>query len=146
MPWAAHLKKACPTVYTFPYDDQTSTFTCFDGDGPGTENYVNTQSCECSSVCHLLFFLVKKCCVFLHAFLSYVSWDLFLAILFAFFFTIAAITSNVVPLAAITSILVFCVSPPRPPPANTALSHFCYLCCCAPPRCCCCCLLLLRRV
>lgn len=46
MPWAAHLKKACPTAYTFPYDDQTSTFTCFDGDGPGSEDYVNTQSCE----------------------------------------------------------------------------------------------------
>lgn len=46
MPWAAHLKKACPTAYTFPYDDQTSTFTCFDGEGPGSENYVNTQSCE----------------------------------------------------------------------------------------------------
>lgn len=46
MPWAAHQKKACPTCYTFPYDDQTSTFTCYDGAGPGTENYVNTQSCE----------------------------------------------------------------------------------------------------
>ena len=48
MPWAAHLKKACPTAYTFPYDDQTSTFTCFDGEGPSSENenYVNTQSCE----------------------------------------------------------------------------------------------------
>ena len=46
MPWAGHQKKACPTAYTFPYDDQTSTFTCFDGAGPGTDNYVNTQSCE----------------------------------------------------------------------------------------------------
>ncbi|CAM9245597.1 unnamed protein product [Pylaiella littoralis] len=43
-PWAGLLKKACPTAYTFPYDDQTSTFTCYDGEGPGTENYVNTQS------------------------------------------------------------------------------------------------------
>ncbi|CAM9239536.1 unnamed protein product, partial [Hapterophycus canaliculatus] len=42
MPWAAHLKKACPTAYTFPYDDQTSTYTCFDGDGPGADDYVNT--------------------------------------------------------------------------------------------------------
>ncbi|CBJ33634.1 thaumatin-domain containing protein [Ectocarpus siliculosus] len=41
MPWHAHQKRACPTAYTFPYDDQTSTFTCFDGDGPGNPN---TQS------------------------------------------------------------------------------------------------------
>lgn len=43
MPWAAHLKKACPTVYTFPYDDQTSTFTCNDKDDADASN---TQSCE----------------------------------------------------------------------------------------------------
>lgn len=28
MPWAAFLKAACPTAYSFPFDDATSTFTC----------------------------------------------------------------------------------------------------------------------
>ncbi len=27
-PWLVFLKKACPTAYTYPYDDATSTFTC----------------------------------------------------------------------------------------------------------------------
>lgn len=45
MPWAQHLKKACPTAYTFPYDDQTSTFMCADGD-TSVDGFVNTQSCE----------------------------------------------------------------------------------------------------
>lgn len=27
-PWAAFLKNACPTAYSFPFDDATSTFTC----------------------------------------------------------------------------------------------------------------------
>ena len=27
-PWAAFAKDACPTAYSFPYDDATSTFTC----------------------------------------------------------------------------------------------------------------------
>ncbi|MES2504422.1 MAG: thaumatin family protein [Myxococcota bacterium] len=27
-PWIAPLKTTCPTAYTFPYDDVTSTFTC----------------------------------------------------------------------------------------------------------------------
>lgn len=42
-PWAQYLKLGCPTAYTFPYDDQTSTFDCVDGDeaAPG---FVNTQS------------------------------------------------------------------------------------------------------
>lgn len=44
-PWAHYLKKACPTAYTFPYDDQTSTFDCSDQDG-SDEDAANTQSCE----------------------------------------------------------------------------------------------------
>lgn len=43
-PWAHYLKRACPTAYTFPYDDQTSTFDCSDADG--SEDSINTQSCE----------------------------------------------------------------------------------------------------
>jgi hypothetical protein len=31
MPWLLYLKKACPTVYTYPFDDATSTFTCQPG-------------------------------------------------------------------------------------------------------------------
>jgi hypothetical protein len=27
-PWIGYLKRACPTAYTYPYDDATSTFTC----------------------------------------------------------------------------------------------------------------------
>jgi hypothetical protein len=27
-PWAAFLKNSCPTAYSFPFDDATSTFTC----------------------------------------------------------------------------------------------------------------------
>ncbi|MBN8550089.1 MAG: hypothetical protein J0M12_12295 [Deltaproteobacteria bacterium] len=27
-PWIVFLKKACPTAYTYPFDDATSTFTC----------------------------------------------------------------------------------------------------------------------
>jgi hypothetical protein len=27
-PWARFLKQACPTAYSFPFDDATSTFTC----------------------------------------------------------------------------------------------------------------------
>jgi hypothetical protein len=41
-PWLAFLKKACPTAYTYAYDDVTSTFTCMTsgaGDG-GTPNAV----------------------------------------------------------------------------------------------------------
>jgi len=32
-PWLAFLKRACPTAYTYAYDDATSTFTCM---SPGT--------------------------------------------------------------------------------------------------------------
>lgn len=28
MPWLEYLKNGCPTAYTFPFDDATSTFTC----------------------------------------------------------------------------------------------------------------------
>jgi hypothetical protein len=28
LPWAAFVKDACPTAYSFPFDDATSTFTC----------------------------------------------------------------------------------------------------------------------
>ncbi len=28
LPWLVFLKQACPTAYTYPYDDATSTFTC----------------------------------------------------------------------------------------------------------------------
>ncbi|MBL4818322.1 MAG: hypothetical protein JKY15_03700 [Deltaproteobacteria bacterium] len=40
-PWLVFMKKACPTAYTFPFDDRTSTFTCTPvdsvpvGEGPG---------------------------------------------------------------------------------------------------------------
>lgn len=63
MPWAAHLKKACPTAYTFPYDDQTSTFNCNtkpSDDADEDEDYVNTQSCEWLLL-SLLFLLLSFC-------------------------------------------------------------------------------------
>jgi len=36
-PWLVFLKKACPTAYTYAYDDSTSTFTC---QSPGKLNEV----------------------------------------------------------------------------------------------------------
>jgi Thaumatin family len=36
-PWLVNLKKACPTAYTFAYDDVTSTFKCKSSD---TENHL----------------------------------------------------------------------------------------------------------
>lgn len=48
-PWAQYLKAGCPTAYTFPFDDQTSTFDCVDGDDT-VAGFVNTQSCECPLV------------------------------------------------------------------------------------------------
>ncbi|MEM7156478.1 MAG: thaumatin family protein [Myxococcota bacterium] len=36
-PWARFVKEACPTAYSFPFDDATSTFTCATPD-PSTEN------------------------------------------------------------------------------------------------------------
>jgi Thaumatin family len=42
LPWLHYLKDACPTAYTFPFDDATSTFTC---ESPGTApGVLNTQS------------------------------------------------------------------------------------------------------
>lgn len=68
-PFAKYLKKGCPTAYTFPYDDQTSTFDCA-SEGYGEADFVNTQSCEflfyflrvamgpvCVCVCARFFFL-----------------------------------------------------------------------------------------
>ncbi|HYK05923.1 MAG TPA: thaumatin family protein [Thermoanaerobaculia bacterium] len=42
LPWAAFLKNACPTSYTFPYDDETSTFTC--SSSPSQPPATNTMS------------------------------------------------------------------------------------------------------
>jgi len=41
LPTLSWLKKACPTAYTFPYDDHSSTFTCQNNNGNGfnTVNY-----------------------------------------------------------------------------------------------------------
>lgn len=55
-PWAKHLKQACPTAYTFPYDDQTSTFMCSSERSPDDDNYVNTQSCEFFFIIILFYF------------------------------------------------------------------------------------------
>lgn len=33
-PWMVFLKQACPTAYTFPFDDPTSLFTCTGSSGP----------------------------------------------------------------------------------------------------------------
>ncbi|WP_164014371.1 thaumatin family protein [Pyxidicoccus trucidator] len=45
-PWLAFLKQACPTAYTYAYDDVTSTFTCMtpgtgvvDGGAPNSVGY-----------------------------------------------------------------------------------------------------------
>jgi len=37
-PWSAFLKNACPTAYSFPFDDATSTFTCSATANPTTTN------------------------------------------------------------------------------------------------------------
>jgi hypothetical protein len=46
-PWLVFLKSACPTAYTYPYDDATSTFTCEGTSATGAPNYnvtfVSTQ-------------------------------------------------------------------------------------------------------
>lgn len=45
-PWSAFIKDACPTAYTFPFDDATSTFTCntpnLSQTNPNTMNYTIT--------------------------------------------------------------------------------------------------------
>lgn len=38
-PWLVFLKSACPTAYTYPYDDATSTFTCIGSSSVGAPNY-----------------------------------------------------------------------------------------------------------
>ncbi|HUR81451.1 MAG TPA: thaumatin family protein [Thermoanaerobaculia bacterium] len=46
LPWLSPLKSACPTVYTFPFDDATSLFTCNTANAstasPNTMNYTIT--------------------------------------------------------------------------------------------------------
>jgi Thaumatin family len=37
-PWAGFLKNACPTAYSFPFDDATSTFTCSATASPSASN------------------------------------------------------------------------------------------------------------
>lgn len=39
-PWLVNLKKACPTAYSYPYDDPTSTFQC---QGTGSTNLLGYQ-------------------------------------------------------------------------------------------------------
>ena len=41
-PWLSYLKEACPTVYSFQYDDSTSTFTC--STKLTTRNTINTAN------------------------------------------------------------------------------------------------------
>lgn len=38
-PWLVFLKKACPTAYSYPFDDATSTFTCKKGSTKGPPAY-----------------------------------------------------------------------------------------------------------
>jgi len=38
-PWLVFLKTACPTAYTYPFDDATSTFTCNKGSTNGPPAY-----------------------------------------------------------------------------------------------------------
>jgi len=39
LPFANFVKQACPTGYSFPYDDATSTFQCNNGQNPNTVGY-----------------------------------------------------------------------------------------------------------
>lgn len=41
-PWLVYLKVACPTAYTYPFDDATSTFTCSGSSSVGAPNYTIT--------------------------------------------------------------------------------------------------------
>lgn len=43
-PWLVYLKQACPTAYTYPFDDATSTFTCTGSAAVGAPNYAITFS------------------------------------------------------------------------------------------------------
>jgi hypothetical protein len=40
--WLVFLKLACPTAYTYPFDDATSTFTCFKGSSTPIPSYEMT--------------------------------------------------------------------------------------------------------
>ena len=40
IPTIQWLKLACPTCYTFPFDDMSSTFTCADSTGQGLNDTV----------------------------------------------------------------------------------------------------------
>lgn len=41
-PWLAYLKDGCPTAYTYPFDDATSTFKCNTQASPNQVNYTIT--------------------------------------------------------------------------------------------------------
>jgi hypothetical protein len=41
-PWITFLKTACSTIYTYPYDDATSTFTCIGNESTGSPHYTVT--------------------------------------------------------------------------------------------------------
>ncbi len=43
-PWIVFLKQACPTAYTYPFDDATSTFTCEGSSSVGAPHYQLTFS------------------------------------------------------------------------------------------------------
>ena len=44
LPTIKWLKQACPTCYTYPFDDMTSTFTCVDTSRNASTNYSVTFS------------------------------------------------------------------------------------------------------
>jgi hypothetical protein len=44
------LKKACPTAYTYPYDDKSSTFVCSSSSSPRTLNTVNYDIHFCADL------------------------------------------------------------------------------------------------
>jgi hypothetical protein len=48
-PWIASFKEACPTAYSFPFDDPTSTFQCSDSGTANTISYSITFCPEGSS-------------------------------------------------------------------------------------------------
>jgi hypothetical protein len=43
-PWLGYLKQACPTAYSYPYDDPTSTFKCYSNTGLNIMSYQITFS------------------------------------------------------------------------------------------------------
>ena len=44
LPTITWLKQACPTCYTYPFDDMSSTFTCADSSSNASLNYGVTFS------------------------------------------------------------------------------------------------------